>query len=933
MISSAVCRIDGTETERSAASTSLLSNVDIDASLDFDSRDLGISAALLDSSVDRISNTGAANLTSRTDPRHTTGNHVIEPRSASALPSVPATLDLEPLQPARLRPAKEKTNSDSKQLECGEGVDKRHADIATDDGVNNASECSTPSDSYQTPGGSPQREAVSLPQRLTYDMTASSGLDPSHSYVIHGESDDLITVGYNNTDSNKLQTSGTGKVVLQSALKSDSDGSERTSFANLRKWKDRNSGSLESPVIYDHRSSPPTAMSKSVYVVHPAQTTWMEAARIQRSASDRQVCRPMAEMSDGGMAPSQMAGLKMKLEEKRRMIQSGKRKVEQQRSQQQQQVGEEAFVQMMRKKDRQPGRQPDGNLLAKNMSPLPGSNVRSASTGRYPTAADSSGGITTLIQQQAASKDATFTRPSKGITQPVLSGAMLSKAKDTAKMVNNQTLTGVSPAVIAVARQHSQSDVVDAVPQSNKTQSRAPASGQVSSDKTNQVEPPQGMSFDRLSTSLSGLQAEIVRLTQQQDEIKHLVSGAANGTAGPEHAPFFLYPTSGNGVSAAPNAVQTAAAGTAIPPTSTRPPHAYPPPAAYPIDPRLYVPEYGTYPPHYSSHHHHVASSLPPAGAMYPVSGVPPLTHRYPGGGPFVAPYPHDPMSGMYRSPGMPPTAASDVYPMHWPPSQAPQSFYMSPPYVDHARHSMPGDGVISHVVPSVPPQTVSMPGHSSREPAVTGSVPSPPQTARDVPTSQPMAFFISTSSVSEPIVSKPNASDAQSPIATTSAAAASPVTPMTQATAFFIGTSTIADSPPEPHSSPPSMASPAPVSTPHATSFFVSTSPSVSSVPASGSKELVSHESELQRSSDTTVTGVQQNSDIQASETDEQSATDTAAIAVLPPAADAKVPVVFVIGQEDEVCQSVLVQYVLINSFVMYICVEIHNESIVIIM
>ena len=878
-------RIDGSEIERSAASTSLLSNVDIDASLDYESRDTGIAASLRDSSVGRtltgrrFSNLETSNPTSQADPRYTTHNHVAEePRSASALPVVPASLNLEPLRPARLRPAKEKTNSDSKQLESGETVDKCRAD---DEGKN-ASDASTPSDSYQTPGGSPQREAVSLADRLTYDMNVNDGLYPSHSLVMRGEPDEFIHDSRNNADSNKLQMTGGDKPVLQSALKSCSDANEQTTFAKLRKWKERNSGSLESPVIYDQRGSSPNTMSKSVYVVHPAQTTWMEAARIQRSASDRQVCQPVAEMSDGGLAPSQMAGLKMKLEEKRRMIQSGKQRVEQQRSQQQQQVGEEAFVQMIRRRDRQPVRQPDGSLLSKNTSPLSASNIRSASTGRYQTAVDN----TKLTPQQGGSKDAaTVLRPS---TQPVLSGAALSKTRDNAKIANCEALTG-GPST--ATRQTA--DMVDAVSQNGKNQSRTSTTVHVAPEKTSQPELPPGMSFDRLSSSLSGLQAEIVRLTQQQDEIKHLVSGGANGTTAPEQAPFFLYPTTGQAVSTAPNAIQTAPAGTVIPPSQSRPPHAYPPPAAYPIDPRLYVPEYGTYPPHYSSHHHAVASSLPPAGAMYPVSSVPPMTHRYPGGGPFMAPYHHDPMSGMYRSPGMPPTAASDMYPMHWPPVQDHQSLFMSPPYIDHSRHTVPGGAVISQTAPSVPPHAVGMPGHASREPAIphtviTGSVVSQSQAKHDVP---------------------PLPGEVQSPVSVTSPEVTTP-TPVTQATAFFIDTSTIADTSPEPHSSPTSVASQAPASTPLATAFFVSTSPVVESKPASSvSQDSVTHTSQLQRGLDTAgVVRGEQNADLQPSVTVEPSTTEVPADVVLPPpdvatsSAETKTPVVFVIGQDEEV-------------------------------
>lgn len=897
-----------------------MSNVEIDASLDFETNDTDISTALLDSSLSDLEA-----LRTRSAGR-TTSNHATEPRSTSALPSVPATLNLEPLQPARLRPAKEKANCDSKQLESGEAVGRHRADMSADDGVHNASGSSTPSDGYQTPmqGGSPQREAVSLPQRLTYDMSVTSGPDPSRSYVIHGESNDF-TIDSQDTDSNKLQTSGSGKAVLQSVLKSDSDAGERTSFAKLRKWKERNSGSLESPVIYDQRGSAPSTMSKSVYVVHPAQTTWMEAARIQRSASDRQVCRPAAETCDGGLAPSQMAGLKMKLEEKRRMIQSGKRKVEKQCSQQQQQVGEEAFLQIIR---RQPVRQPDSSLLQKNISPLSGSNVRSASTGRYHTAADSNVSSSMLTQQQIVNKDAAVVRPSKGITQPVLSGALLSKARDDAKVAHGQTYTRsahtVTQPVSAMAQQASQSDVVDAASQDSKSQIRASAAGLASADKAGQLEAPQGMSFDRLSSSLSDLQAEIVRLTQQQDEIKHLVSGTGNGTTAAEHTPFFLYPTSGNSVSAAPNAAQTASAGAVIPPPSTRPPQPYPAPSGYPVDPRLYIPEYGTFPPHYPSHHH-VASSLPHANAMYPLSGVPPVTHRYPGGGPYMAPYPHDPMSGMYRSPGMPPTAASDVYPVQWPPGQTPQSYYMSAPYVDHVRHNVPAGGsTFSHAVPSVPPHAMSMQSHSSREPSapqtvVAGSLPSPPQAVlRDVPVSQPQAFFISTSSSSEPAVGKPNVtspSEAELPVATT-LAAVTPVTPVTLATAFFIDTSTIADASPQPHSSPPShvTSQTPPVSTtPHTSAFFVSTSPTVDSSPPRDSKQLVSlPESELQHSPVTdNVAAVQENVDLQPSVSDEPSTAGmTGTSSVLPPdapapSADTKTPVVFVIGQNDEVCHS----------------------------
>ena len=896
-----VCRLDGNVTERSAASTSLLSNVDISASLDFDSHDTGVSAALLDSSAVTDYRAVSANPTSRPDRRHSAGNHVLEARAASAMPSVPMTLNFEPLQPARLRPAKEKANIDSKQLESGEAVGKRRAD--TDD---NVSDASTPSDSYQTPGGSPQHEAaVCVPQRLTYDMTAS-------------KSGDFVGDSHTNVDSNKLEMSGTGTVVLQSALKSDNDVGERTSFAKLRKWKERNSGSLESPVIYDQQAAPSTAISKSVYVVHPAQTTWMEAARIQRSASDRQVCRPAAEVSDGGLAPSQMAGLKMKLEEKRRMIQLGKRRVEQQRSQQQQQVGDEAFVRMMRNRDRQPAPQ-------KNTMPILGSNVRSASTGRYQIAADNSGSNIVLEQQRSLNKNATVVRPPAGVTQPVLSGATLSKAKDNGKVAVTRGAAVVTQQSSAVAPRHSQTDVVDAVQLAGKNQSQVLSNSQAAPDRTDhQLEPAQGMSFDRLSSSLSDLQAEIVRLTQQQDEIKHLVSGNTNGPSVAERSPFFLYPTSAQSVTAAPSALQTASTGAVIPPPSTQPPHAYPPPAAYPVDPRLYVPEYGTFPPHYSSHHHHVASSLPHPGGMYPVSGVPPLTHRYPGGAPFVSPYPHDPMSGMYRSPGMPPTAASDVYPMQWPPGQAPQSYYMSSPYVDPSRRS---DGaMISHVSPSVPPHAVGMPGHGSREPAASASVPSLSQPTRDVAASQPTAFFISTSSSSEQVVRKPSVtspSDAQLPVAAASPAAAT-LTPVTQATAFFVDTSSVADTSPETHSSPSSAASVAPVSTPHATAFFVSTSPRVDPVPASGSQEMVSVESETEHSPGPTGDNVAVTEDGDADDrkpsvTDEPSATSTAeADAVLAPtdvattsAADAKTPVVFVIGQDEEVRQSVLRMFI----------------------
>jgi len=904
-----VCRADDNVTEHSASS-SLLSNVDISASLDFDARDTGISATLFDSSALTDHRAVSANPTSRPDRRHVAGNHISEPRSASAFPTVPVTLDLEPLQPARLRPAKEKANSDSKQLESGEAVGKRRADTVADD---NVSEASTPSDSYQTPGGSPQHEAsVSIPQRLTYDMMVS-------------KSGEFIHDNHDIMDSNKLQASGNETSVLPNALKLDNDVTKRTSFAQLRKWKERNSGSLESPVIYDQQvgpgpgPGPPTTMSKSVYVVHPAQTTWMEAARIQRSASDQQVCRPVAEAPDGGLAPSQMAGLKMKLEEKRRMIQLGKRRVEQQRTQQQQQVGDEAFVRMMRNRDRQPASQ-------KNIAPLLGSNVRSASTGRCQIGA----GNIALEQQQGLSKDATVVRFSKGITQPVLSGAMLSKAKNNAKVADNQAVTGSATAVTqrstAVAPQNAQKDVVDAVQQDNKHQSRTLSSSQVTPGRTNhQLEPPQGMSFDRLSSSLSDLQAEIVRLTQQQDEIKHLVSGTTNGTSVAERPPFFLYPTSAPSVSAAPAALQSASTGAIIPAPSTQPPHPYPPPAGYPVDPRLYVPEYGTFPPHYSSHHHHVASSLPHPGAMFPVSGVPPLTHRYPAGAPFVSPYPHDPMSGMYRSPGMPPTAASDIYPVHWPPGHTPQSFYMSPPYVDPTRRTVADSAVISHAAPSVPPHAVSMPGHGGREPPLTGSVSSPSQPVHDVAASQPTAFFVSTSAALEQVVHRPSVtslSDAQLPVAAVSPAA-SAVSPVTLATAFFVDTSTVAVTSPETHSSPSSVA---PVSAPHATAFFVSTSPSADSVPPSGNQETVSPESEVQQDparDNVAVTEQKNADDLQPPVDDELSMTSTPSADVSPPSdvdttsADAKVPVVFVIGQDEEVFHS---SYVLINSLVVFV-------------
>ncbi len=148
------------------------------------------------------------------------------------------------------------------------------------------------------------------------------------------------------------------KVNMESSRGSQADDkpSPKTSFAQIKRQKDN--GEM-SPILYTQKTPPqrgalkvinpiseqPKSSKKTTFAALPNQTTWQESVQKKADQDD-------ANKSTGGTEsiqplPSELHVIRMRLEERRRQIETEKRRIEIQWNKQRQRVGKQAFIQVI----------------------------------------------------------------------------------------------------------------------------------------------------------------------------------------------------------------------------------------------------------------------------------------------------------------------------------------------------------------------------------------------------------------------------------------------------------------------------------------------------------------------------------------------------------------------------------------------------------
>lgn len=136
----------------------------------------------------------------------------------------------------------------------------------------------------------------------------------------------------------------------------DGEADKRMSFADLSKQKQLNEsgGGIQLVYMQNEKNEMPSKSSflnktsntngnaekKTTFATLPNTTTWQ-----QQSTHSQQNNESNEETGGGSMMNSQLTDIRMKLEEKRRHIESEKRRIEMALSKQRQKVGKAAFLQ------------------------------------------------------------------------------------------------------------------------------------------------------------------------------------------------------------------------------------------------------------------------------------------------------------------------------------------------------------------------------------------------------------------------------------------------------------------------------------------------------------------------------------------------------------------------------------------------------------
>ena len=323
---------------------------------------------------------------------------------------------------------------------------------------------------------------------------------------------------------------------------------------------------------------------KTTFAALPNQTTWQEnAVSATRQRDSNRTCH-------GDMSPtsSELVDIKMRLEERRRQIENEKRRMEMQWTKQRQRLGKQAFIQVINRgksetdlnqvKEEEAGRSTKVIDADERLSSLIKS--RDEKTPVRP-AAIMKGSSAPASREQSLDREQSVPSPAVSkMPKPVRSQTAkvekafttgssqekLSRSADSAKELFSEgepvsSRSQMSPVKCRPKSYHAP-DTTRPVPvttsvSSSKSQPLASKPGLTSSTEKSNLG-NYSSSLDRLNSSLSELQGEIMRLSLQQDQIKSLVvhereppntsqSPAPTQTSPSHDDKYYLYPKSAVG--------------------------------------------------------------------------------------------------------------------------------------------------------------------------------------------------------------------------------------------------------------------------------------------------------------------------------------------------------------------------------------------------
>lgn len=262
--------------------------------------------------------------------------------------------------------------------------------------------------------------------------------------------------------------------------------------------------------------SPPSArqMKKASFSALPNQTTWLEETAQRGSSLERD----QRTAQDSMLSPStELSGIRRKLEERRKQIENEKKKMEMQWSKQRQQVGKEAFIQVVTKNHLGSGSQSDLRTAANVERPAYNREVsdgelmqvkqqerRSRSPALHSCEVDEGRSVTCLAPNSSARSENV-----KELKSESFGSGQLLLSKNSANSGNSDKRTANLKEIMT-----DKGKVSDGKGSSDVMNTSAGYHSDISE---------YGTSLDRLNSSLSELQGEIMRLSLQQDQIKSLV--------------------------------------------------------------------------------------------------------------------------------------------------------------------------------------------------------------------------------------------------------------------------------------------------------------------------------------------------------------------------------------------------------------------------
>ncbi|KAJ3604003.1 hypothetical protein NHX12_028744 [Muraenolepis orangiensis] len=289
-------------------------------------------------------------------PRRVDGTPPVAAAEASPTPpeSKPAvdSFYLEPLMPAVLRPAKEKSVCPNKEDECGEGLrPSGRGSLRRGDAPSLAVRRKNPSDLAHA--STPESDSASeAPQAGGVDPLSG---EPATGFFLHSESDEAASEDMNVKEhvdkEDKEGNGGSGRsspcLSTHSQASSLASCSVRmTSFAERKAHQQRfdSNHDLRSSASSSQRTTPDGSECSG-----PLPSSW----RLKRDQSPSSPMGGGARGGDGGggsnMLASELVQLHMQLEEKRRAIEHQKKKMELLSARQRQKLGKAAFLHIVKK--------------------------------------------------------------------------------------------------------------------------------------------------------------------------------------------------------------------------------------------------------------------------------------------------------------------------------------------------------------------------------------------------------------------------------------------------------------------------------------------------------------------------------------------------------------------------------------------------------